>query len=199
MGSSPFAFSDTGSWRMHVTAMTAWCRCRARNAVIAARACRHRPCGLLRGTSNVPIRYRILEQQDIVYAQYSGVLTGTDVEANFREFLVDPAFRLGRPEIIDLTRVARIDESFLGLMDLLEVVNDGQAPIAGQGTLTVIIAPDDAKFGMARMYQLAAETQAGIRVEVFRDEARALLAVGRSETSIRDFLAATEIADWADC
>lgn len=147
----------------------------------------------------MPIRYRILEQQDIVYAQYSGVLTGADVAANFREFLVDPAFRLGRPEIIDLTRVGRIDESFLGLMDLLEVVNDGQAPIAGQGTLTIIIAPDDEKFGMARMYQLAAGTQSGIRVEVFRDEARALSAVGRPETSIRDFLAGTEIADWVDC
>lgn len=147
----------------------------------------------------MPIRYRILEPQDIVYAQYSGVLTGADVEANFREFLRDPAFRLGRPEIIDLSRVSRIDETFLGLMDVLGVVNEGQAPIAGQGTLTVIFAPDDEKFGMARMYQLAAGTQSGIRVEVFRDEARALSAVGRSETSIRDFLAGTDIADWADC
>ncbi len=133
-----------------------------------------------------------------MYAQYSGVITGPDVEANFAAFLSDPAFRLGRPEIIDLSRVSQIDASFHSLMDVIEVVNRSQAPIVEKGTLTVLIAPDDEKFGMARMYQLAAGTQSGIRVEVFRDEARALAAVGRPETSIRDFLAGTEIADWAE-
>ncbi|MDF1721908.1 MAG: hypothetical protein P1U65_14650 [Minwuia sp.] len=145
------------------------------------------------------IRYRILEQLDLVYAQYSRVLTESDIKANFAAYMADTAFRLGRPELIDLSRVTRIDASFYGFLDVLSVVNEEQAPMAaGQGTLTVILAPDDEKFGMARMYQLAAGTQSGIRVEVFRKEDAALAALGRPETTIREFLAAAGIADWAD-
>ncbi len=136
----------------------------------------------------MPIAYAISHELDLVYARYWATVTLGDVVANFGTFLADPDYRPGRPELIDLSRVSRIDMDFSEARSLLATVNDQTAP-APVHTRTVIWAPTNASFGMARLYQTLASQADGIEVHVTRDEAEALGLLGLPHNSIAALLA----------
>ena len=137
---------------------------------------------------DMPITYCIFEEIDICYAAWTGQVTIDEILANFRAYLADPAYRLGRTELVDLGGITEPSLHYEELHSLLSVVNT-QPFDDSPGTLTVVYAPSDATFGLSRMYQTMASLQKGILLEICRTEAEALSAIGRKEATIAEFLA----------
>lgn len=135
----------------------------------------------------MPITYRIFPEADIVYADWSGVLSVAEVTGNFRTYLQDPLYRAGRPELIDLTRLENVRFHFRDLPAFLSEVNAQPFPESA-GTHTVVLAPGKVAWGLSRMYGTMASLRAGIRMESHRTQAEVLAALGRPEPSIPAFL-----------
>lgn len=148
---------------------------------IPAAECSNRP--------DMPITYRIFEESDICYAAWTCQVTIDEILGNFRNYLADPAYRLGRTELVDLSGITEPSMHYEELQSLLSVVN-AQPFEESPGTLTVVYAPSDATYGLSRMYQTMAGLQKGIILEICRSEAEALSAIGREEKTIAEFLAA---------
>lgn len=131
----------------------------------------------------MPIRYWILEEENLTYARWSGTISVDEIRENFQRYLADPLYRQGRPELVDLLAVTSIDVGIGTMLPLLNMVNAPEFKAASK-TRTIVLTRRKAIFGIARMYQLLASNQDGIQVQVFDKEADALAALGRSETTI---------------
>lgn len=103
-------------------------------------------------------------------------------------YIDDPDYRPGRPELIDQRWIEFFDISLPQIHALLHEVNQQEFP-QQRGTRTVVVAQSPAAFGVARQYQTLAELLSGIQVEIYKEEAEALAALGRPERSIEDLLA----------
>lgn len=135
----------------------------------------------------MPIDYWILRDADITYARWHGHIDTPQVRENFESYLIDPNYRVGRPELVDLSGVTSADVDIGGVTMLLNKVNAqefGDEP----GTLTSILAPDDISLGHARQFQAMAEMRRGVRVHISDSERGALAVLGRSETDLASFL-----------
>ncbi len=137
----------------------------------------------------MPITYRIFPGADIVYADWVGVLSVAEITENFRSYVSDPAYRAGRSELIDLTRLENVRFQFRDATAFLSEVNAQPFPANG-GTHTVVLAPGKVAWGLSRMFGTMASLRKGIRMESHRTEDAALVALGRSERTVAAFLAA---------
>jgi hypothetical protein len=124
----------------------------------------------------VPISYQISTDLDLVYARWEGRVTFDDILWNLETYVSDPAYRPGRPELIDATEIEEVDVDFARARAILRLVNH-QNPSVAVSTHTVLLVPGDTVFGLGRMFQQLAELAEGIQVDVFRDEAEALAAL----------------------
>lgn len=135
----------------------------------------------------MPITYRIFPEADIVYADWSGILSVADVTRNFRAYVRDPHYRAGRAELIDLTRLETVRFHFRDVSAFLTEVNAQPFPQTG-GTHTVVLAPGKVAWGLSRMYGTMASLRKGIRMESHRNEEAVLKALGRPEQTVSSFL-----------
>ncbi|THH36196.1 hypothetical protein E4Z66_14195 [Aliishimia ponticola] len=136
----------------------------------------------------MPIEFFTSLDLDLVFARWWGVVDDSAVRVNFMNYLGDPNYRPGRPELIDLSQIKRFDIDFAATRGLIQTVNR-QVPGEIVHTPTIVWAPSDGSYGMARMFQQLAEITDGIVVKIFRDERAALDAAGQSHESIADLLA----------
>ncbi len=137
----------------------------------------------------MPIEYWILRDANITYARWYDHIDTAEMRRNFEAYLQDPHYKVGRPELIDLSGVTSSDVDIGGVMMILNKANAqdfGGAP----GTLTSILATDDNGYGHSRQFQELAEPRGGVRVHISESEDAALTVLGRSETSIASFLSA---------
>ena len=137
----------------------------------------------------MPIEFRTCLDLDLVYARWWGIVDADVFLDNFARYLADRHYRPGRPELIDVSGIERFDLDFARIRTLLLDVNL-QVPGTVVDTRTVIWAPEDAAFGLARMYQQLAEHAAGIQVEIYREEAAALAAYDLPHRTMDALLAA---------
>lgn len=133
----------------------------------------------------MPVEYLISRDLDLVYARWWGRVDIDLVRANFMAYLSDRNYRPGRPELLDVSGVTEVDLDFQRVRLILRAVND-QVPGERVHTRTVLWAPDDAAFATGRMYQQLADYAGGISVEVYRDEAEALAALGLPHACIAE-------------
>lgn len=135
----------------------------------------------------MPIAFSTCLELDLVYERWSGTVRFDEFRASFGRYLQDVHYRPGRPELIDLSRLAETDLNFEKMRAMLALVNR-QSPHNKVRTRTVIFAPYDVFYGLGRMYQQLAELAQGIEVEVYSHETDALWALGLEASSIAALL-----------
>lgn len=105
--------------------------------------------------------YRIDPLRGIVFATGRGSLTAAEIESVLRRIRRDDQFRSDLPALIDLSGVANLDVSAAEVRDVAR--NDPFGP----GSRRAIVAPTDAVYGVARMYQMLRD-DVGEEIEIFR-------------------------------
>ena len=135
----------------------------------------------------MPIAYRIFTDIDLCYARWTGRVSFEEAYENWVQYTDDADYRPGRPELIDQRGIEFFDVSIAQMQALLREVNQQDFP-EERGTKTVVLAQSPVAFGVARQYQTVAELMPGIDVEIYKEEAEALAALGRPEGSIAELL-----------
>lgn len=113
----------------------------------------------------MPIRYRIDKQRRLVLTTATGVLTDEELLDHKRALIVDPEFEPGMRELSDTRTIERLSVTPAGVRKMVALDQD-HADRLGDYRLA-IVAPADASFGTARMYQML--TEANVQnIGVFR-------------------------------
>jgi hypothetical protein len=114
----------------------------------------------------LPITYKIDPEQRLVVTRIWGPATEAEVAEHNRSLRTDPQFNPHYRQLADLSGVT---EFLVSTKVIQETAHDQYfAP----GVRRAFVAPDDAGFGMARMFALHAEGL-GQTIHVFRDRASA--------------------------
>ncbi len=137
--------------------------------------------------ADVPIRFSISLDLDLMYTAWCGRVSIEEFRAIFVRYVEDPNYRPGRTELIDFSDVEHIDANFSSIWSALNLVN-AQVPGQVVRTRTVMVAPGDVVFGLARMFQTLAENADGIKVEVYRSATMALDALDLDFASVEELL-----------
>ncbi|ASP19355.1 hypothetical protein ANTHELSMS3_00636 [Antarctobacter heliothermus] len=136
----------------------------------------------------MPISYCISPDLDLLYARYFGPMRAAQFADIYQVYMDDPDYRLGRTELIDMSDATAMELNFEQVNTILMGV--GRAiPKDTPPIRTVILAPSDVAFGLARMYQSLADYSGLLEVSVHRTEAGALSELGLSFPSVRTMLA----------
>jgi hypothetical protein len=117
----------------------------------------------------MPITYTVDKEQNVVLVTWRGDVTGDDYRAHLRTMLQDPdALRAGR-SLTDL-REANVLVHGAELNAILDA--EALPRLAGRQWKTAVLVSSTVNFGVARQYQLLAQSEN--TDGVFRDYAEAL-------------------------
>jgi hypothetical protein len=114
----------------------------------------------------MPITYTIDPERKLVTTRIWGAATESDVAEHNRSLRVDPQFDPHYRQLTDITGITEL------LVSSKVVEDTAHDQYFAPGTRRAFVAPDDAAFGMARMFALHAEGL-GQTIHVFRDLATA--------------------------
>lgn len=121
----------------------------------------------------MPIEYTVSPEFSLMRARWWGDVEVGEYRDIFEAYLQDRNFLKDGRELCDFSEVTNLDADFSRIWSILTMVNS--AVSAGPFShKSVIFAPNDTLFGLARMYQSLAENAGGIQVWIFREEAEAL-------------------------
>ena len=117
-------------------------------------------------------QYRIDSERRVIFSSATGVLTDEDLHEHQAQLLADPFFDPGFDQLWDFTRVSAVEVSPEALRHL------AHSRSYKASARRAVVAPDDLRFGMGRMFQLLHD-EAPEELRVFRslDEARRWLAL----------------------
>lgn len=136
----------------------------------------------------MPISYCISPDLDLLYARYFGPMRAEQFSDIYRVYMDDPDYRLGRTELIDMSDATALELNFEQVKTILmgvgRAIPKGTPPIR-----TVLLAPGDVAFGLARMYQSLADYSGLLEVSVHRTETDALSALDLPYPSVQAMLA----------
>ncbi|WP_417211469.1 hypothetical protein [Antarctobacter sp.] len=136
----------------------------------------------------MPISYCISQDLNVLYARYFGQMRAEQFADIYRVYLDDPDYLLGRPELIDMSEASAMELDFEQVRTILmgvgRAIPEGTPPIR-----TVLLAPGDVAFGLARMYQSLADYSGLLEVSAHRTEAGALAALDLPFASVGEMLA----------
>ena len=109
----------------------------------------------------MPVRYKILPENNLVVVHYTGVLTLEDISSVRKEGASDPDFSPDYHVIDDITGVTSTKINFDDLSHI-----SGKS-VASKGVKRALVAETELQFGMARMYQTLSESH-GQKFQIFR-------------------------------
>jgi len=135
----------------------------------------------------LPIEYSFLQDSDICYARYIGLVTAADLEANYGRYLSDKNYVPGRPELIDLSECDFSALTYASLSPLANFVDQANMA-AGTTTLTCLYGPTNTSFGTARIYEAIAAPLKGLMVFVTRSQRDAMRFLQQPFSDIDTFL-----------
>jgi hypothetical protein len=135
------------------------------------------------GSNSVPIVFWTSLELDLLLTRCWGPIAMDDFRQALSRLKSDRHYKPGRTELTDLTGAHQVDANFGNLWSVLNDVNN-QVPGTTVRTRTVLILPDEAMYGVGRMYQSLAENSDGIEVEIHRSADAALAALGLSFCTI---------------
>jgi hypothetical protein len=108
----------------------------------------------------MPITVHVDPSLRVRYAAASGVVTDADVLEGYGEVLADPAYDPSIDQLFDGSAIERLEVTPAAVMRLAELVARADRAIApGVRPRVAIVAPADAAFGLARMYEAYRESQ----------------------------------------
>lgn len=136
----------------------------------------------------MPIEFMTCLKLNLMYSRWSGVITHAVRSETFQDYLADPNYTPGRPELVDLSRAHLVDWDIRRVQSFLHGVN-AQAGDRRVHTHISVWAPTDDSFGSARMYQILSEMAGGIHVDVLRSEREALAVLKLPYLTIADMRA----------
>ncbi len=115
----------------------------------------------------MPISYRWDAAKRFLRTTVRGHVTDVDLTEHLACIVNDPAIAAPIHELVDLTEAERLDFSAARLQQLAAAtVSHGER---FRGMRTAVVAPTDVGFGIARMYELLADSLGSpITVAVFR-------------------------------
>lgn len=120
----------------------------------------------------MPVSYRIDTARDLVVSVASGVVTDDDLLEHQQRLREDPAFQPSFRQLFDFRQGTTNQVSGRGVRQL------AIAPAFGKGSKRALLVPDDAAFGLARMFQTLRDESENEAIAIFRDEAAALAWLG---------------------
>ena len=127
----------------------------------------------------MPADYDIDPAQRRIHTRLSGVLTDPDLHAMEARLRLDPRYVSDYDHLIDASEVTGLEVTGAGVRHIIHVTPNGQ----GCSGRRVIVAPGDALYGMARMFQTLRDAEPSeLAVVRSREEADALLAAPADAT-----------------
>lgn len=118
--------------------------------------------------SKVPASYRIDKDRRLVMSHAWGVYTFADAAAHKDKLLSDPDFDPTYSQISDYTHVSEIK------LSSEEIRRFADFDVFSPQSRRAFIAPEDAKFGLGRMFAMQRETRGETGIGVFRTLEEAL-------------------------
>jgi hypothetical protein len=134
----------------------------------------------------MPITYRILPDQRLVWAEARGTILAGELFEYQRTVWSRPEVQ-GFDELVDMTAVTEIPDPSHASLRTLAVLSAGMDAPAGHSKFA-IVAPDDLAFGLGRMYQTLRGLlpQGNKEVVVFRAVTAALEWLGREDPGLSE-------------
>ena len=112
------------------------------------------------------ITFEIARDQNIRVATFRGIIRDEDLLGTYGAVLADPSYDPSFHDLVDLTAVTSFDVSSEGVRQLADGFRATDA--LGLHTRLAIVAPNDALFGMSRMYGILRD-DAPEEIQVFRN------------------------------
>ena len=116
--------------------------------------------------------YLIDEGQRAVFSHASGVLAFADVCDHMDRLVADARFQPDMRQIIDFSDITKVE---LTGDQIRELAN---RKVFGTGSSRAFVAPNDAVYGLARMFQAHRESNSETGIAVFRGMADAVSWIG---------------------
>ncbi len=116
----------------------------------------------------MPVTYTIDPTRRQVTCAGQGILTKDELDAHIKRLQADPLFNRTYRQFWDLTDVNRIELTFPEMMWLAE------KNIFAPTTPRAFLAPTDATFGIARMFDMLRQARGETGIRIFRERAEAL-------------------------
>ncbi len=108
----------------------------------------------------MPISIRMDPARRVRYAVATGVITDADILEGYAGVLSDPAYDPSVDQIFDGNGIERIEVTSAAIWEIAQLVaRTDRAISAGVRPRVAIVAPSDATFGLARMYQAYRELE----------------------------------------
>ncbi len=99
----------------------------------------------------MPVSYTVFPEKRFLLVLAQGVVSYADLRSWLDDLLLDPDWRPGFRQLIDLTRVEKLTPTPVQLRGLADRARTRQVTLGG-GRIAVV-APADHVFGVVRMYQ----------------------------------------------
>ncbi|MDJ0824360.1 MAG: hypothetical protein QNJ16_02540 [Rhodobacter sp.] len=132
----------------------------------------------------MPVKVRVFPDLDLVYTRYSGAVAVDDLRAALRQMAAAPGYRVQMARLIDLSAAEDFAYRFDEILDMSRPVralyDSSPEPIR-----IAYIAPTEAAFGMARMFETLIGDSDRLSVATFHSAAEALAFLGL-QMSIED-------------
>ena len=137
------------------------------------------------------LSFDLFPERMLLLARFSGTYSTADGNELVEKFLNAPPDTASYRHFYDLTGVETFDADF-GMISSMVSSKTNRFSDIPKGTACAILAPGDIAFGMARMYQSISEDVLPFEMTIFRTEAKALAALGQSETTIAALMQAED-------
>ncbi|SPF80767.1 hypothetical protein [Pseudoprimorskyibacter insulae] len=125
----------------------------------------------------MPVDYKIIPQQGVVFVRYSGFARMEETGRALGQYLQDPSYVPGQKQLVDLSEVTEVEHNFPQLMEMQARKLDIFLSDKGQ-TLIAYHAPNDISLGMSEMILKSWDGISGIVARVFRTEEDCLQFLG---------------------
>jgi hypothetical protein len=116
----------------------------------------------------MPVTFSIDPDLHLVTCKGHGILTKEEMDTHIRALQASPAFDKNHRQFWDLSEVSEITISFTDLMWIAEV------NVFSLTTPRAFLAPANAIFGVARMFEMLRQAKGETGIRVFRERAEAL-------------------------
>ncbi len=140
----------------------------------------------------MPGQYRIFPDRGLIYIRYEGLVTLTEAEALFAEYMAHPDAHPRMKRLFDLSRVDTWDVDFIRLMTV-HAENAKAFTENGGEAFIVVYAPTKIAHDLARLITEPWAGIPGMVTSIQPDEATALTILGQAENSF-DALFVPDIA-----
>ena len=128
----------------------------------------------------MPISYSIHPDRGLAHFRMTGTIDVAQTLGSFADYVRNPLFDPSYVMLTDAQDVGAVDADFLGIVGGVQRAMPFLRSFPDEAS-SIIYAPRDLIFGMARIMQQVVEPVSRLRFQILRDEAEALALAGQPE------------------